>query len=193
MSISSIGSLFSGSSSNLSSILSKSKSTDSSVVSSNLLNSLDANHDKKWSYDEVSTYAKKYEDLTGNALNVSDIFKNDDTNGDNTLNTSEQASLINSDGLGLNALNTGNKASGTSLIDTMMANEPSMSDTLLMSSLMQESSSSLISLMFNSDSAGSTNLLSGIYGKTNSASMAEAYWASKYDETATSPKVDTKA
>lgn len=193
MSISSIGPLLAGSGGNVSTILSQQKTADTSAVTSDLINSIDANHDKKWSEDEVSSYAKKYQELTGNTLDVSDIFKNYDVNGDKTLDTTEQASLLKSGDLGLDNLDSGYTASPASLEDTLMAQEPSMSGSLLMSSLTQESSSSLLSLMFNTDKSSSVGLLSGVFGKTSIASAAEAYWTSKNDKTAEAPKVDTKA
>jgi hypothetical protein len=144
-----------------------------------LLEELDSDGDNAWSYDEVSNYASDYSTLTGNKIDVDDIFASYDTDGDNSLSSTEQVDVLSDDALGLDDISSDDSDSSTDLLDSIMSSSGGYS--YLMSSLVQESTSSLLSQMFDMDDE-SSNLLSGVYDTTSVAEAAEAYWISSYED-----------
>lgn len=184
-SISSILSSYSSYYSDLySSLYSGSSSSITSLGVSTLAENIDSDGDDSWSYDEVASYASDYYELTGDVISTEDIFSTYDTDGDHALNASEQAAALEDDALGIESASS-DSDSDTSLLSSVLSSDSSYAYEYLMSSLTQESTSSLMSQMFNTDDTNSS-LLDGIYGTTSTAEAAEAYWISQYGDEASS-------
>ncbi len=122
--------------------------------------------------------------MTGDVISTEDIFSTYDTDGDHALNASEQAAALEDDALGIESASS-DSDSDTSLLSSVLSSDSSYAYEYLMSSLTQESTSSLMSQMFNTDDTNSS-LLDGIYGTTSTAEAAEAYWISQYGDEASS-------
>jgi Ca2+-binding EF-hand superfamily protein len=162
-------------------------SVSSSALADKLADSIDANEDKAWSRSELASYASKYKELSGSSLDVSALMDTYDADGDGALSSAEQASVLGGDALGLDGIASGSASSDQSLFDEI-ASSGASPETFMVSSLLQDTTSSLISQMFGS---GSTNT-SGVFGTTSSASAIKSYLFSKLEAEKTS-SVDTTA
>lgn len=154
-----------------------------------MITKLDADKDKKWGYSEVRHYISSYNKLTGSSLKTEDIFKNYDIDGDSELSSSEQASVLEDDVLGLDSFSTEpDEDSKSVLLGSLMSTSSYSKYAYCMSSLKSEASLNLISQSFKLGSK--SNLFSSMFGSRTAASALASYFISNYKDRHTESAVD---
>lgn len=152
-------------------------SSYTSSSSTALTVSLDTDDDSAWSYDEVSEYASDYNDATGETLSVGSLFSAYDTDGDDSLSSSEQDAVLDDDALGLTALAESKSSStdSSSLLSSILSSASSSEAYSYLSSALESNTiSAFISASTGVDTDNSSS---------TTASDAMEYWIGKYYDT----------